>query len=152
MPHKGINALDGLLLAYQAISNLRQHIRDEERIHGIITEGGQAPNIVPDRATGNFYVRAATEQRLAALKPRVQACFEAGAQGSGAEVEVRWAGVDYLDLNTNSRMPSNATVNPSAGSSWRRTPSAAPAAPTWAMSATGCRPFIRCSPAHRRTW
>ncbi len=101
MPHKGINALDGLLLAYQAISNLRQHIRDEERIHGIITEGGQAPNIVPDRATGNFYVRASTESRLAALKPRVQACFEAGAKGSGAELEVRWAGVDYLDLNTN---------------------------------------------------
>jgi amidohydrolase len=101
MPHKGVNALDGLLLAYQAISNLRQHIRDEERIHGIVTEGGQAPNIVPDRAVGNFYVRAADEKRLAALKPRVQACFEAGAKGSGAEVEVNWANVDYLDLNTN---------------------------------------------------
>jgi amidohydrolase len=101
MPHKGVNALDGLLLAYQAISNLRQHIRDEERIHGIVTEGGQAPNIVPDRAAGLFYVRAATERALTALKPRVQACFEAGARGSGAEVEVIWAGVDYLDLNTN---------------------------------------------------
>ena len=101
MPHKGINALDGLLLAYQAISNLRQHIRDEERIHGIITEGGQAPNIVPDRAVGNFYVRAATEKALEGLKPRVQACFEAGAKGSGSEVEVNWANVDYLDLNTN---------------------------------------------------
>ena len=101
MPHRGINALDGLLLAYQAISNLRQHIRDEERIHGIVTEGGQAPNIVPDRAVGNFYVRAASEARLEALKPRVQACFEAGATGSGAEVEVNWANVDYLDLNTN---------------------------------------------------
>lgn len=101
MPHRGINALDGLLLAYQAISNLRQHIRDNERIHGIVTEGGQAPNIVPDRAAGNFYVRAADEQKLAALKPRVQACFEAGAKGSGCEVEVNWANVDYLDLNTN---------------------------------------------------
>ncbi|MEZ5560276.1 MAG: M20 family metallopeptidase [Pseudomonadales bacterium] len=101
MPHKGINALDGLLLAYQAISNLRQHIRDQERIHGIVTDGGQAPNIVPERAAGEFYVRAATERDLAALKPRVQACFEAGAKGSGCEVEVIWAGVDYLDLNTN---------------------------------------------------
>ncbi len=101
MPHRGVNALDGLLLAYQAISNLRQHIRDEERIHGIITEGGQAPNIVPDRAVGNFYVRATKEKTLEALKPRVQACFEAGAKGSGCEVEVNWAGVDYLDLNTN---------------------------------------------------
>ena len=101
MPHKGINALDGLLLAYQAISNLRQHIRDQERIHGIVTEGGQAPNIVPERAAGEFYVRAVNERDLAALKPRVQACFEAGAKGSGCEVEVNWANVDYLDLNTN---------------------------------------------------
>jgi amidohydrolase len=101
MPHRGINALDGLLLAYQAISNLRQHIRDRERIHGIVTDGGQAPNIVPERAAGEFYVRAANERDLAALKPRVQACFEAGARGSGCEVEVNWANVDYLDLNTN---------------------------------------------------
>ena len=101
MPHKGINALDGLLLAYQAISNLRQHIRASERIHGIITQGGDAPNIVPDRSVGEFYVRAANETALAKLKPRVQACFEAGAKGSGCEVEVNWANVDYLDLNTN---------------------------------------------------
>ena len=101
MPHKGVNALDGLLLAYQAISNLRQHIRSSERIHGIISEGGAAPNIVPDRTTGEFYVRAANEHDLAALKPRVQACFEAGAKGSGCEVEINWANVDYLDLNTN---------------------------------------------------
>lgn len=101
MPHRGINALDGLLLAYQAISNLRQHIRATERIHGIIVEGGAAPNIVPDRTRGQFYVRAANENELAKLKPRVQACFEAGATGSGCEVEVIWANVDYLDLNTN---------------------------------------------------
>ncbi len=65
MPHRGLNALDGLLLAYQAISNLRQHIRQTERIHGIITEGGKAPNIVPDRAAGEFYVRAKDAADLA---------------------------------------------------------------------------------------
>ena len=101
MPHRGVNALDGLLLAYQAISNLRQHIQHTERIHGIITEGGQAPNIVPDRATGEFYVRAANASELEALKPRVHACFEAGARGSGSDVEIAWGEVDYLDLNTN---------------------------------------------------
>ena len=101
MPHRGVNALDGLLLAYQAISNLRQHIRDQERIHGVITDGGQAPNIVPERAAGDFYVRAVNETALAALKPRVEACFEAGAKSSGAELEIRWANVDYLDLHTN---------------------------------------------------
>ena len=101
MPHKGINALDGLFLAYQAISNLRQHIRSSERIHGIITQGGDAPNIVPNQTTGEFYVRAANEKDLAKLKPRVQACFDAGATGSGCKVDVNWANVDYLDLNTN---------------------------------------------------
>ena len=50
---------------------------------------------------GQFYVRAADEKALARLKPRVQACFEAGATGSGCTVEVNWANVDYLDLNTN---------------------------------------------------
>ena len=101
MPHKGRNALDGLLLAYQAISNLRQHIRHSERIHGIVTDGGQAPNIVPDRAAGEFYVRAKNAEHLEALKPRVRACFEAGAKASGCEVEMSWGAVDYLDLNTN---------------------------------------------------
>jgi len=100
MPHRGINALDGLLLAYQAVSNLRQHIQATERIHGIVTDGGMAPNIVPDFAAGDFYVRAATVEALAALKPRVQACFEGAAQATGCTVDVRWAGVDYMDLNT----------------------------------------------------
>ena len=101
MPQRGVNALDGLLLAYQAISNLRQHIQYTERIHGIVTEGGQAPNIVPERAAGEFYVRAKNEEDLARLKPRVQACFEAGARGAGCKLELNWAAVDYLDLNTN---------------------------------------------------
>ena len=101
MPHRGLNALDGLLLAYQAISNLRQHIQHTERIHGIVKEGGQAPNIVPERAVGEFYVRAKDEADLARLKPRVQACFEAGAKASGCRLELIWSDVDYLDLKTN---------------------------------------------------
>jgi metal-dependent amidase/aminoacylase/carboxypeptidase family protein len=100
MPHRGVNALDALLLAYQAISNLRQHIQPTERIHGIVTDGGLAPNIVPDFTAGEFYVRAAHSADLAALKPRVQACFEAGAKGTGCTVDVKWSDVDYLDLNT----------------------------------------------------
>ena len=100
-PHQGINALDALVLAYQAIGNLRQHIRASERVHGIITDGGQAPNIVPERAAGYFFVRAATAQALDALKARVLACFEAGARATGCELDVQWDDVDYLDLNSN---------------------------------------------------
>jgi amidohydrolase len=100
MPQEGINALDGLITAYQAIAQLRQHIRQTERIHGIITEGGMAPNIVPERAAGQFYVRAADAETLAALKKRVEGCFRAGAEASGATLELDWRGVDYLELRS----------------------------------------------------
>jgi len=100
-PHRGINALDALVTAYSTIAQLRQHIRATERIHGIITDGGQAPNIVPERAAGLFYIRAATAQRLARLKERVAACFRAGAEASGAELSLRTLGEDYSDMWTN---------------------------------------------------
>jgi amidohydrolase len=101
MPERGINALDAMVIAYQGIAALRQHIRGTERIHGVITNGGQAPNIVPERAAGRFYVRAANADDLEPLKARVEACLRAGAQATGAELEVRWDPVDYLDIRFN---------------------------------------------------
>jgi amidohydrolase len=100
-PHRGVNALDGLVTAYLSIAQLRQHIRATERIHGIITDGGQAPNIVPERAAGLFYIRAASEGRLRRLKERVMGCFQAGAAASGAQLQVRTIGEDYADMLTN---------------------------------------------------
>jgi metal-dependent amidase/aminoacylase/carboxypeptidase family protein len=100
MPHRGINALDALVQAYSAISALRQHIKPTERLHGIITNGGQAPNIVPDQAAGHFYVRARNAEELEPLKRRAEACFEAGALATGAHLTASWGDVDYLDLNT----------------------------------------------------
>jgi amidohydrolase len=101
MPERGVNALDALVIAYQSLAALRQHIRPTERIHGIITEGGEAPNVVPERAAGEFYVRARNADELAALKRRVEGCFHAGAAATGAELELRWGDVDYLDLRPN---------------------------------------------------
>jgi amidohydrolase len=101
MPHRGLNALDAVVTAYQAIAQLRQHIRGTDRIHGIITDGGLAPNIVPERAACRFYVRAVNGHELAELKPRVQACFEAGALATGCRLETKWGESDYLDLKTN---------------------------------------------------
>ena len=100
-PHRGINALDALVTAYNAVAQLRQHIRETERIHGIITNGGQAANIVPDRAAGVFYVRAATEGRLEKLKARVLGCFRAGAEATGAQLKYEWRGEQYSDMITN---------------------------------------------------
>ena len=101
MPYRGLNALDAVVTAYQSIAQLRQHIRNTERIHGIITEGGMAANIVPERAACRFYVRAADSHDLAPLKARVQACFEAGALATGCKLELKWGDCDYLDLKTN---------------------------------------------------
>ena len=70
MPYRGLNALDAVVTAYQSIAQLRQHIKQTERIHGIITEGGLAPNIVPERAACRFYVRAFDIHELAPLKKR----------------------------------------------------------------------------------
>jgi amidohydrolase len=101
MPERGVNALDALVLAYQGVAALRQHIRPTERIHGIITNGGQAPNIVPERAEARFYVRAANADELAALKKRVVGCFHAGAAATGADLQLRWGAADYLDIRFN---------------------------------------------------
>ncbi|MEI9994874.1 MAG: M20 family metallopeptidase [Rhizomicrobium sp.] len=101
MPYRGLNALDAVVTSYQAIAQLRQHIRNTDRIHGIITEGGLAPNIVPDRAACRFYVRAIDAHELAPLKLRVQRCFEAGALATGCRLEAHWGDTDYLDLKTN---------------------------------------------------
>jgi len=101
MPYRGLNALDAVVSAYQSIAQLRQHIRQTERIHGIITEGGLAANIVPERAACRFYVRAADVHDLATLKKRVNACFEAGALSTGCTADIRWGTTDYLDMKTN---------------------------------------------------
>jgi metal-dependent amidase/aminoacylase/carboxypeptidase family protein len=98
MPQRGVNALDAMMIGYQGVAALRQHIGGDERVHGIITDGGQAPNIVPERTAGYFYVRAANFAALEPLKRRVEACFRAGAEATGCEVEVRWGLADYRDL------------------------------------------------------
>jgi amidohydrolase len=101
MPYRGLNALDAVVTAYQSIAQLRQHIKQSERIHGIITDGGLAANIVPEKAACRFYVRAADVHELTKLKTRVQACFEAGALATGCKLELQWGSTDYLDLKTN---------------------------------------------------
>jgi amidohydrolase len=98
MPERGVNALDAMMIGYQAIAALRQHIGGDERIHGIITDGGQAPNIVPERTAGHFYARAANFAALEPLKRRVEACFRAGAEATACEIEVHWGAADYRDM------------------------------------------------------
>ncbi len=100
-PDEGINALEALILAFNNINSLRQHVAERSRIHGIIIEGGQAANIVPAHSKALFLVRAANEAYLGELKERVLNCFSAAALATGARLEYRWAEVTYAPLRTN---------------------------------------------------
>jgi len=97
-PQLGINAADALTVAQVGIGLLRQHIKPTDRIHGIVTDGGDAPNIVPERTGGQWYARSATLAELAELYPRVQACFEAGALATGATVHFDEPGPAYSEF------------------------------------------------------
>jgi len=94
-PYLGINALDAVILAFNNINALRQHVRPDARIHGIITHGGKAPNIIPDHAAALFYVRALDRGYLDELYEKVLGCFEAAASATGASYHVKRAGHDY---------------------------------------------------------
>ena len=87
-PDQGINALDALVAAFTHINALRQHILPDARIHGIITDGGDAPNIIPDYAAGLFYVRAASLSYRETLFERVKKCAEGAALATGAKVKI----------------------------------------------------------------
>ncbi len=100
-PEMGINALDAMLNSFAAINSLRQHIKDKARIHGIITDGGEAANIVPAHSAGNFIVRAEDDTYLEELKQRVLNCFIGAATASGARLEYRWSDIRYAPLRNN---------------------------------------------------
>ena len=100
-PEGGINALEALLLSFAAINSLRQHTKDRARIHGIITDGGQAANIVPGHSAGRFLVRADDEAHLEELKQKVLDCFSAGAKATGARLDYRWGDITYAPMRNN---------------------------------------------------
>ena len=100
-PDEGVNALEALIMAFNAINSLRQHVRVSSRIHGIIIKGGEAPNIVPAYSKAHFLVRAEDEQYLAALKEKVLNCFVAASLATGARLEYRWGEVAYAPLRSN---------------------------------------------------
>ena len=87
-PQQGINAADAITVAQVAIGLLRQHIRPTDRIHGIVTKGGDAPNIVPAHTSAKYYVRARTLEQLQEIRAKVDRCLEAGALATGATIEI----------------------------------------------------------------
>ncbi|MBL3686430.1 M20 family peptidase [Leucobacter zeae] len=101
-PWLGLNALDAVVTAYQSVAQLRQHILPIDRVHGIITDGGAAPNIVPEQASALFYVRSGEIDTLRALTDRVVAALEGAALATGTVAEIDVDPVPpYLPLEPN---------------------------------------------------
>jgi len=100
-PEAGINALEAMILSFNAIDALRQHIKEKARIHGIITDGGEAPNIVPAHTAATFLVRAEDDEYLDILKEKVLNCFAGAAAATGAELKYKWADVRYAAMRNN---------------------------------------------------
>lgn len=103
-PELGVNAADALTVAQVAVGLLRQHIRSTDRIHGIVTKGGEAANIVPAHTSARYFVRSRTREDLEALLPRVMACFEAGAKATGCEVTITGGAKPYADVRHDPRI------------------------------------------------
>ena len=89
-PHMGVNALDGVNLTFAGINALRQHVTSDVRIHGIVCEGGQAPNIVPDKASCKICVRAEKRENLEIVKEKVINCAKGAELMTGAKMSYRY--------------------------------------------------------------
>jgi amidohydrolase len=87
-PEEGINALDAVIQLFNGINALRQQLKDDVRIHGIITHGGDAPNIIPEYAKARFFIRASTRTGLNEVTKKVKAVAEGAALATGAKLNV----------------------------------------------------------------
>lgn len=113
-PELGVNAADALTIAQTAIGLLRQHIRATDRIHGYITNGGSAPNVIPAHTSARYIVRSETLDQLAELRPKVYRCFEAGGLATGAKVEITGGDKPYAEMHHDADMAALYRANSEA--------------------------------------
>jgi hypothetical protein len=99
-PWQGRNAGDAMVVAQVAIGLLRQQLLPGDQVHGIVTSGGEAANIIPSRVVGRFMARTTTIDRLHELVPKVRACFEAGALATGCDVAFAPVANDYSHMES----------------------------------------------------
>jgi amidohydrolase len=110
-PDQGINALDAVIQLFNSVNALRQQTSSHARIHGIISHGGQAPNIIPDYAVARFYTRSATRAYTDELTRRVKACAEAAALATGCRLTTSHDEYSYDELRTNEAISAAFTAN-----------------------------------------
>ncbi|HUG15239.1 MAG TPA: M20 family metallopeptidase [Thermomicrobiales bacterium] len=105
-PHDGINALDAVIQTFNGISALRQHLKPDVRVHGVITHGGGAPNVIPPYTAARFRVRSADPVYAREVVDKVVRCAEAGALAAGARLEWRQYIKPYQNMIPNQRVAS----------------------------------------------
>jgi amidohydrolase len=99
-PWEGVNALDALTISQVALGLLRQQLPPGDQVHGITVTSGAAANIIPSAALGRFMARSVSVDRLAALRERINACFEAGALATGATVRIEELGSQFSHMES----------------------------------------------------
>uniref|UniRef100_A0A8C3AUJ7 Peptidase M20 domain-containing protein 2 n=1 Tax=Cyclopterus lumpus TaxID=8103 RepID=A0A8C3AUJ7_CYCLU len=105
-PWEGVNALDAAVLAYNNLSALRQQLKPEWRLHGIIKHGGEKPNIIPAYTELEFYLRTPRVKDLCDLKAKAEACFRAAAVATGCQVEIIYPSHGYCNILPNATLAS----------------------------------------------
>ncbi|XP_050390708.1 xaa-Arg dipeptidase [Patella vulgata] len=110
-PWEGINALDAAVMCYQNISCLRQQMKPTWRVHGVITKGGEKPNIIPDLTELLYYIRAPTNPELDVLINKVDSCIKAAATATGCTVDCEYSKKPYSALVSNNTLASLYEVN-----------------------------------------
>ncbi|WP_455355718.1 M20 family metallopeptidase [Streptomyces sp. SYSU K217416] len=103
-PEQGRNAADAFTVAQVAIGLLRQQLPPTVRVHGLLTRGGEAPNAIPERTEGRWYVRAATLDELSRVQPRVEDCFAAGALAAGCELGIEPESPPYSEFRADAAL------------------------------------------------
>ena len=97
-PWQGLNAGDAMTLSQVAIGLLRQQLPAGDQIHGVVTKGGEAANVIPSLVTARYMCRSTSAERLSALMPRVEACFQAGALATGCELSMEQISPAYTHM------------------------------------------------------
>ena len=112
-PWEGVNALDAAVMAYNAVSVLRQQMKPTWRVHGIITNGGVKPNIIPEKAVMEYLVRTPKKSELKILMDQVRSCFEAAAKATGCKVEIT------EPIQAHDNVMSNEVLAKQFGDNWK---------------------------------
>jgi amidohydrolase len=110
-PDLGVNAADAFTIAQVALALLRQQLPSDARVHGIVTHGGEAPNVIPDRTQGHWYVRGTTMSQMREVEARATKCFEAGALATDCRLTITSQGQPYADFRNDTSLLARYVTN-----------------------------------------